>query len=200
MKHFSRILDGRPFTILTDHRPLVYAATQRSDKASPRQSRHLDYILQFNTQFSFVKGEDNVVADALSRTGTISMPALLDSATIKEVQETDAELQHFSESFVVQLRQLEIEGHDIFCEISTDAVTPYVFAAPLSTSFTASLTLAAEPPLATLPANVSGQVYARTRTEGRNSANPVGEPKFIATTEQRSEISTPRTIGLITST
>ena len=126
VKHFSKILDGRSFTIRTDHRPLVYTATQRSDKASPRQSRHLDYILQFSTQFSFVKGEDNVVADALSRTCTVSMPTLLDSATIKEAQETDAELQHLSESSVVQLRQLEIEGHDIFCEISTGAVRPYV--------------------------------------------------------------------------
>ena len=126
VKHFSRILDGRPFTILTDHRPLVYAATQRSDKASPRQTRHLDYILRFNTQFSFVKGEDNVVADALSRTCTVSMPTLLDLATIKEAQEIDAELQHLSESSVVQLRQLEIEGHDIFCEISTGAVRSYV--------------------------------------------------------------------------
>ena len=39
-----------------------------------------------STQFSFDKGEDNVVADALSRTCTISMLTLLDSATIKEAQ------------------------------------------------------------------------------------------------------------------
>ena len=130
------------------------------------------------------------------------MPKLLDTSTIKEAQETDPELQHVTESSVVQLRQLEIEGHDIFCEISTGTVRyyPQFFAVPLLTSFTASITLAAEPPLTTFPANFSGQAYVRMRTDDRNSANPAREPKVIATTEQCSESSTYRTIGLITST
>uniref|UniRef100_A0ABD2WT32 Reverse transcriptase RNase H-like domain-containing protein n=2 Tax=Trichogramma kaykai TaxID=54128 RepID=A0ABD2WT32_9HYME len=68
IKHFERILEGRTFTTWTDHRPLVYAAQQRSDKASPRQVRSLEFISRFNTTLKHARGEDNVVADALSRT------------------------------------------------------------------------------------------------------------------------------------
>ncbi|CAB0031619.1 unnamed protein product [Trichogramma brassicae] len=68
IKLFERILEGRTFTTWTDHRPLVYASQQRSDKASPRQVRSLEFISRFNTTLRHARGEDNVVADALSRT------------------------------------------------------------------------------------------------------------------------------------
>ncbi|CAB0033919.1 unnamed protein product [Trichogramma brassicae] len=47
--------------------PLIYAAKQRSDKASPRQVRSFEYISRFNTDLKHSRGSDNVVADALSR-------------------------------------------------------------------------------------------------------------------------------------
>ncbi|XP_014214506.1 uncharacterized protein LOC106643754 [Copidosoma floridanum] len=55
VKHFERILEGRPFTIFTDHRPITFVAFQPATKAS------------FNSSLVYAKGEDNVVADALSR-------------------------------------------------------------------------------------------------------------------------------------
>ncbi|KAL7306185.1 hypothetical protein TKK_0001629 [Trichogramma kaykai] len=58
---------GRKFTTYTDHKPLIYAAKQRSDKASPRQVRSFEYISRFNTDLKHSRGSDNVVADALSR-------------------------------------------------------------------------------------------------------------------------------------
>ena len=42
-----------------------YAFSQRPEKASPRQLRQLSYIPQFTTELMHVKGEENVVADAL---------------------------------------------------------------------------------------------------------------------------------------
>lgn len=48
VKHFRHQLEGRPFTIMTDHKPLIYAYQQAADKASPRQLRHLDYIAQLS--------------------------------------------------------------------------------------------------------------------------------------------------------
>ena len=67
VKHFRYYIEGRTFKILTDHKPLVYAFVQRSDKASPRQIRQLSFIAQFTTLIEHLPGTSNVVADPLSR-------------------------------------------------------------------------------------------------------------------------------------
>ncbi|GBL93576.1 hypothetical protein AVEN_59753-1 [Araneus ventricosus] len=61
------MLEGREFSIYTDQRSLTDAFKQKSDKCSPRQLRHLDFISQFSTYIRYVKGSENIVADALSR-------------------------------------------------------------------------------------------------------------------------------------
>ncbi|GFX63616.1 retrovirus-related Pol polyprotein from transposon 297 [Trichonephila clavipes] len=47
VKYFKHFLEGRNFTIITDHKPLIYAFCQKLDKATPRQQRHLEYIAQY---------------------------------------------------------------------------------------------------------------------------------------------------------
>ena len=47
IKHFRYFIEGRQFHILTDHKPLVFASQNHSDKYTPRQLRHLDFISQF---------------------------------------------------------------------------------------------------------------------------------------------------------
>ena len=127
IKFFQRILEGRQFTIKTDHRPLIYAAQQRSDKASPRQQRQLDFILQFNITFEHIKGEENVVADALSRTCAISMPTGLDPESLSQAQQDCNQLQHVLQSTsAAELHRLDIDGHPVHCDISTGAVRPYI--------------------------------------------------------------------------
>ncbi|CAH8632681.1 unnamed protein product, partial [Schistosoma mattheei] len=63
VKHFNFLLQGRDFTIMTDHKPLCYSFNTTYDKHSPREARQLDYISQFTTDIQFVKGNTNVVAD-----------------------------------------------------------------------------------------------------------------------------------------
>ncbi|XP_015189434.1 PREDICTED: uncharacterized protein LOC107073349 [Polistes dominula] len=63
--------------MVTDHRPFIYAAHQPSDKASPRQQRQLDFLLQFDVTFKHVSVSDNVVADALFRTSLRTTPRRL---------------------------------------------------------------------------------------------------------------------------
>lgn len=41
-------------------------------KASPRQLRHLDFIGQFTTDLRHIAGDENIVADTLSRINVIS--------------------------------------------------------------------------------------------------------------------------------
>ncbi len=67
IKKFRHFLEGRLFHVLTDHKPLTYALNVRSNRHSPRQARHLDFIVQFTSTIRHVSGTDNVVADALSR-------------------------------------------------------------------------------------------------------------------------------------
>ena len=65
--HFRYFLEGRDFTVFTDHKPIVAAIKKKSELKSGRQSRHLATISEFTTDIQHVAGKDNVVADALSR-------------------------------------------------------------------------------------------------------------------------------------
>ena len=67
VKRFRYFVEGRDFTIYTDHKPLTFAFQQDLNKRSPRQFRYLDYISQLTTDVRHVSGVNNVVADALSR-------------------------------------------------------------------------------------------------------------------------------------
>lgn len=85
----------RPFTIRTDHRPLLQVLQQRSDQASTRAQRQLDYILQFNVNFQSVEGKHNVVEDTLACACIVDMPTIMYATSIKEAQHTDIELRPY---------------------------------------------------------------------------------------------------------
>ncbi|KAJ3561342.1 hypothetical protein NP233_g10248 [Leucocoprinus birnbaumii] len=57
---------GIPFTVLTDHRMLECFQTQKH--LSRQQARWMELLQQYDFEIVYVKGEDNAVADALSRT------------------------------------------------------------------------------------------------------------------------------------
>ena len=67
VKKFRHFIEGRQFTLFTDHKPLTFAFGSASDKWSPRQQRHIAFVSEFATNVRHVRGADNVVADALSR-------------------------------------------------------------------------------------------------------------------------------------
>jgi hypothetical protein len=67
IKHFRFMLEGRPFRIYTDHKPLTFALSRTSEPWTARQCRHLAYIAEFSSDIRHIKGTDNLVADALSR-------------------------------------------------------------------------------------------------------------------------------------
>jgi cleavage and polyadenylation specificity factor subunit 1 len=72
------MLETRPFTIITDLKPLMYAFQQKRDKCSPRQFNQLDFISQFTTDIRHIPGKD-IVADALSRVEVITSPITHDA-------------------------------------------------------------------------------------------------------------------------
>lgn len=129
LKFFQFMIEGRPLVIRTDHKPIVYAFKQRSDKASPRQLRQLDFIGQFTTDIVHVTGSENVVADALSRIEAIDMPTLFSTDDLAEAQDADEELRNLLNSNTsLVLRPLRVGDTDrtIYCDLSTGDVRPYV--------------------------------------------------------------------------
>jgi hypothetical protein len=67
VRHFRFSLEGRQFTLFTDHKPLVTAISKSGTPSSLRQQRHLSFLSEFTTSFVHLPDSRNVVADALSR-------------------------------------------------------------------------------------------------------------------------------------
>jgi cleavage and polyadenylation specificity factor subunit 1 len=84
VKHFCHMLEARHFIIFTDHKPITYAFQQKRAKCSPRQFNHLDFIAQFTTDIRHISGQDNVVADALSRVESVTAPPSYDALAASE--------------------------------------------------------------------------------------------------------------------
>ncbi|KAI8434016.1 hypothetical protein MSG28_012167 [Choristoneura fumiferana] len=127
--HFRHWLEGRHFTVFTDHRPLTFAFQQKPEKCTPRQFRHLEFIAQFTTDIKHISGRNNIVADALSRVESISKP--VSPRELAAAQESDDELQQLLRpdcQTALQLKRVYIpdSGIHIYCDISTTSVRPYV--------------------------------------------------------------------------
>ena len=58
-------LEGSQVWLHTDHEPLTWLATQ--ERPNRRQARWLEFLAGFSYEILYVKGDENVVADALSR-------------------------------------------------------------------------------------------------------------------------------------
>ena len=66
LHHFRFMLEGRMFTIFTDHKSLTHALFRVSLPWSTRQQHHFSYLAEFTSSIVHVPGLENVVADALS--------------------------------------------------------------------------------------------------------------------------------------
>jgi hypothetical protein len=69
IKHFRSRLEGHPFQLWTDHKPLIFALGLHrvSPPTSGHQQCHLAFISEYTNQLVYVPGTSNVVADALWR-------------------------------------------------------------------------------------------------------------------------------------
>ncbi|GFX44938.1 transposon Tf2-9 polyprotein [Trichonephila clavipes] len=111
-----------------DHRPVTFAFNKISDSCSPRQLRHLDFILKFSTDIRHVSGSDNSVADALSRINALNL-STTDLQHFSNSQTKDEELKTLisSNDLSIKLKSLKMgNALDIFCDVSRDKVRPYV--------------------------------------------------------------------------
>jgi len=115
--------------IFTDHKPLLYAFSQRREKLPPPQLNQLSFISQFTTDIEYIKGEDNVVADAMSRIDIDAITLEFDYEALARSQSSDQELSKLLQGgSSLNLTKLcpPMTDAPIYCDISTGKPRPYL--------------------------------------------------------------------------
>jgi hypothetical protein len=142
IRHFRYMLEGCPFTIFTDHKPLKFALGKVSELWTAMQSRQLSYVTEFMTDIRHIPGFENIMADALSGpplatfpavvtggravTAVAASPVILDYARIAAKQETCQETLKAANSTSLQLCNMEIQGEQVICDVSTGQPRPII--------------------------------------------------------------------------
>lgn len=131
VKYFRDFLEGRTFCIYTDHKPLVTAFHQRPERANPTQQRRLAFISEYSTDIRHIPGNENNVADMLSRIEAVSSDSI-DYEKMAELQRMDNDIQKFirnppqSSSIVLKELELPSKKGTLYCDVSTQEIRPLV--------------------------------------------------------------------------
>ena len=64
-------LEGSEVVLHTDHEPLTWVKTQVVNKPNRRMSRWLEILSRFHYEIVYIKGDENLIADALTRMLTL---------------------------------------------------------------------------------------------------------------------------------
>lgn len=90
IKSFRPYLWGRHLSVYSDHKPLIYLYKMR-DPASRLTRIRLD-LEEFDFDVVYIKGKDNIVADALSRISIHDLKDIYKENLINEDQEKNSEI------------------------------------------------------------------------------------------------------------
>jgi len=100
VKHFKHFLVAKPFIIRTDHKPLVNMMTMKNP--SPRQQRQISYLSEFSFKITYLPGENNEVADFLSRSiSVIKFRPIFTTERLLQFKPTLDDLSHFHDTSCV---------------------------------------------------------------------------------------------------
>ena len=122
--HFKSIIDGHPVTLFTDHKPIVSAFYSKNISKSDRQQRQLSYISEYVSSLQYICGNNNVVADCLSRPINAVTVDAFDLSGIAKSQVDDPEFLVYQpklSEFILPSANLPI-----FCDTSTPSPRPFV--------------------------------------------------------------------------
>jgi len=127
VKHFRHFVEGNIFHILTDHKPMVHSIKRTNPRDIAREERHLTFISQFTTDIRHIKGDANIVADALSRSDVTpeQCQAIMinqEKELLEELQKEDSQLHDILQNkikFTVPLTKV----NNIYCHVNDNGVT-----------------------------------------------------------------------------
>lgn len=131
IKHFRNMVEGRSLVIYTDHKALTYAYKNvNTETDSPRRIRQLAFVSEFSTDIRHINGDENIVADALSRVSTIDCPQSIDFKQLAILQATD---KYLSETNLINnpninIKKIYLASSDtpLHCEVSSSHARPYL--------------------------------------------------------------------------
>ena len=132
--YFRQWIEGNNKVVLcTDHKPLLSAFNQLKDKVSPRVQRQLSVISEFSTNIQWIKGEENTVADALSRIAgltAVPMPTIINWNELANARANDEDLKALLTSKTTNLRFKKltygVPVREVQCDVSTSNIRPYL--------------------------------------------------------------------------
>ena len=127
VRHFRYFLEGREFTLYSDHKPLVQALDRVGDPWSGRQQRQLSELSEYSVTMKHIDGKSNNVADTLSRVSAVSIG--LDIDELASAQSADPETMSFlSSKSDLQLRDCPISdsSKSLLCDFTLGRPRPFV--------------------------------------------------------------------------
>jgi hypothetical protein len=183
IKHFCSWLEGHPFQLWTNHKPLIFALNRVSPPTSGRQQRHLAFISEYTNQLEYIPGTANVVADELSRLAVAATGTAWVCAAIADMSPLNLKDMALRQILCPQVQALRSSpglciitqkvGNLLISDSSTAPSAhwcPETFGDRFSNISTEPPTLAGERPAASFPPGMCGKVSPRMSPPGRRLA------------------------------
>lgn len=128
IRHFRYFLEGRAFTVFTDHKPITFAMIKVDPPWTARQHRQLAYISEMTGDIRHIAGKENIVADALSRASVNTVQFGVDYVALAEDQDCKEVNCYRTSVTNLQFKQIPIykDGPSLLCDISTGTPRPVV--------------------------------------------------------------------------
>ena len=105
-------IDGREFTIYTDHKPLTFALKEKPCNA--RNARVIEMLLQHNVKIKYIPGKTNKLADALSRL-VPKNPKLYEEVKIRQLNKCSHPIKNHLQ-----------QGRDVYTNTTNDFIKLYI--------------------------------------------------------------------------
>ena len=107
VRKWKDFVSGHSVTAITDHKPLVGAINNGTQRQSDRQQRQLSFISEFISKAIYLPGKENIVADALSR-------AVISSIDVNEETTTNTSTDLISLAYAQFEAEKSHEGSKLF--------------------------------------------------------------------------------------